>query len=135
MIVEFPYRYVTTNQFGKLYRPYAKILVRNVKNPQLWLERVAIVDSGADFTLFPRKDAFLFGINLSKDAKIDKTFGVGGSERIFLYKNLLVRLGNRDLKIPVGFLDRNDVPALLGRQLFLDLFTVQLANLKVKIGK
>jgi hypothetical protein len=135
MIVEFPYRYVTTNHFGKLYRPYAKILVRNCLNPKLWLERVAIVDSGADFTLFPRKDAYLFGVNLARDVKIDKTFGVGGSEKIFLYKNLSVKLGNKSLKIPVGFLDRNDVPALLGRQLFLDLFSVQLVKLKVKIER
>ena len=133
MIAEFPYGFVSTNHFGKLYRPYAKILVRNCLKPKIWLERIAIVDSGADFTLFPRKDTFLFGVNLTRDVKIDQTFGVGGSEKIFLYKQLLVRFGNKALKIPVGFLDRNDVPALLGRQLFLDLFSVQLARFKVKI--
>ena len=135
MLIEFPYKYVTENYFGKLYRPYAKILVRNCLNSKLWLERVAIVDSGADFTLFPRKDAYLFGVSLTRDVTIDKTFCVRGSEKIFLYKRLLVKLGNKTLKIPVGFLDRNDVPALLGRQLFLDLFSVQFVKLKVKIEK
>ncbi len=135
MVIEFPYRYVTTNHFGKLYRPYAKILIRNLQNPKLWLERIAVVDSGADFSLFPRKDAYLFGVNLEKDIKIDKTFGVGGSEKIFLYTNLEVKLGSQILKIPVGFLDRNDVPALLGRQQFLDLFNVQLVEFKVKFRK
>lgn len=135
MVAEFPYRYVSTNLFGKLYRPYAKILVRHLQNSQLWLERIAIVDSGADFTLFPRKDAYLFGVDLNKDVKVDKTFGVGGSEKIFLYKNLTVKLGRGAFRIPVGFLDRNDVPALLGRQYFLDLFDVQLVKFKVKFKK
>jgi len=135
MIVWFPYQYVTKNHFGKLYRPYAKILVRNSINPKLWLERIVIVDSGADYTLFPRKDAYLFGIDLAKDTHIDRTFGVGGSERVFLYRNLVVKVGGEILKVPVGFLDRNDIPALLGRQLFLDLFKVQLAKLKVKFEK
>ena len=135
MLVEFPYRYVITNHFGKLYRPYAKILVRNCLIPKLWLERIVIVDTGADFTLFPRKDAYLFGVNLDKDITVDKTFGIGGAEKIYLYKDLVVKLGSVILKVPVGFLDRSDVPALLGRQLFLDLFSVQMAKLKVRFEK
>lgn len=83
-----------------------------------------MVDTGADFTIFPRKDAFLFGIDLAKETIEDKTFGVGGKERIFLYNNLRVKLGDKELKIPVGFLDRNDIPALLGRQHFLEFFGV-----------
>ena len=83
-----------------------------------------MVDTGADFTIFPRKDAYLFGIDLVKETIKDRTFGVGGKERIFLYKNLKVKIGNKELKIPVGFLDRNDIPALLGRQHFMELFKV-----------
>ena len=83
-----------------------------------------MVDTGADFTIFPRKDAFLFGIDLEKETTEEDTFGIGGKERIFLYKNLSVKLGDKELKIPVGFLDRNDIPALLGSQNFLELFKV-----------
>ena len=135
MIVGFPYQFVTKNHFGLLYRPYAKILVRNLVNPELWLERVMIVDSGADFTLFPRKDAYLFGVNLKKDTHVDRTFGIGGPERVFLYRDLVVKVGTEILKVPVGFLDRNDIPALLGRQLFLDLFSLRMAKLKVHLEK
>ena len=82
------------------------------------------MDTGADFTIFPRKDAYLFGIDLEKETTKEETFGIGGKEIIFLYKNLKVKLGDRKLTIPAGFLNRNDVPALLGRQHLIELFKV-----------
>lgn len=117
----FPFQYITTNRFGKVYRPYAKIHVYK-KDLGVYVERILIVDSGADFTIFPRKDAFLFGIDLRKETVQEETFGIGGKEKIYLYKNLRVKLGGKELVVPAGFLDRNDVPALLGRQNFLELF-------------
>ena len=123
MKVAFPFQYITTNKFGKVFRPYAKIHVLK-KDLGVWLERILVVDTGADFTIFPRKDAFLFGINLEKETTKEATFGVGGKESIFLYPKLQIKMGGVDLTVPAGFLDTNDVPALLGRQLFLELFNV-----------
>lgn len=123
MRLTFPFEYITTNRFGQVLRPYAKIQVFK-KDLKIYVNRILVVDTGADFTMFPRKDAFLFGIDLRKETIEEETFGVGGKERIFLYKNLNIKLGNKELRIPVGFLDRNDVPALLGRQQFLELFDV-----------
>lgn len=119
----FPFQHIATNRFGEVFRPYAKIQVFK-KDLKIYINRVLVVDTGADFTIFPRKDAFLFGIDLEKETTKEETFGIGGKERIFLYKNLKIKLGNRELIIPVGFLDRNDVPSLLGRQQFLELFKV-----------
>ncbi len=133
--VKFPYKYLEKNFFGPLYRPYAKILIKKKSLPKIWLERVLVVDSGADFTLLPKKDAFLLGIDLAKEAIIDQTFGIGGAEKVYFYKNLEVRLGKNRLKIPVGFLDRNDIPALLGRQQFLDLFKTTFHNFSVVFEK
>lgn len=123
MKITFPFRHITTNRFGEIFRPYAKIQVFK-KDLKIYVNRILVVDTGADFTIFPRKDAFLFGIDLGKETMEEETFGIGGKERIFLYKNLKVKLGDKELKIPVGFLDRNDIPALLGRQYFLELFKV-----------
>jgi len=130
----FPFQYVTTNRFGKVFRPYAKIQVFK-KDLGVFVERVLIVDTGADFTIFPRKDAFLFGIDLDKETIKEETFGVGGREKIFLYKNLKIKLGAVELSIPAGFLNRNDIPALLGRQQFLELFKVSLVNYKTTFEK
>lgn len=98
--------------------------------PNVWLERIAIVDTGADLTIFPKKDAAIFGIDLEAETKFDKTFGVGGQEKIYLYKKLEIKIDDLNMKIPVGFLNRNDIPALLGRQNFLEIFKIILENRK-----
>lgn len=123
MKIVFPFQDVSANRFGKIFRPYATINVLK-KDIGVYLERILVVDTGADFTIFPRKDAYSFGIDLEKETVRDKTFGIGGQETVYLYDNLEVKVDNIKLKIPVGFLNRNDVPALLGRQQFLELFNV-----------
>ena len=129
MKATFPFEYITANFFGKIYRPYATVYVLN-KNTGIYIKRTLIVDTGADFTLFPRINASVFGINIDKETKKSQTFGVGGKETVFLYKGLAIKIGEVKLKIPVGFIDRNDVPALLGRQQFMELFKVKLEDLK-----
>lgn len=123
MKVQFPFQYITTNRFGKIFRPYASIAVFK-KDVGIYIERILVVDTGADLTIFPRKDAYLFGVNLETETIQDKTIGIGGEERMFLYKNLPIKIGATVLKIPVGFLNRNDVPALLGRQQCLEFFSL-----------
>jgi len=119
--VVFPFKYITTNSFGKIFRPHAEIAVFS-KSHNIYVKRTLIVDTGADFTIFPRKNAFLFGIDLQKEATAEESSGIGGRETIFLYRNLPIMIGDVKLTIPVGFLNRNDVPALLGRQACLELF-------------
>jgi len=127
--VVFPFQYIATNRFGKVYRPYATIHVLK-KDLGIYIKRILVVDSGADFTIFPRKDAFLFGVDIEKETVREKTFGIGGQETIFLYKNLQIKIGDLMLSIPVGFLNRNDIPALLGRQHFLEIFDTSFKDYK-----
>ena len=134
MKVTFSYQYIGSNKFGKIFRPYADVFVLN-KNFGSFIHKFMVVDSGADFTIFPRKDAYHFGIDLEKETTKDKIFGVGGEEIIFLYENLEVKMGDIKLKIPCGFINRNDVPALLGRQHFSELFAVCFKNNKTIFEK
>lgn len=127
MKVKFPYQYIGSNKFGRIFRPYADVFVLN-KDIGSYIHKMMVVDTGADFTIFPRKDAYHFGIDLENETTRDKIFGVGGEEIIFLYENLKVKLGNVKLTIPCGFINRNDVPALLGRQHFMELFQVSFAK-------
>lgn len=129
MKLVFPFQYITTNRFGRVHRPYARIQVFK-KDLGVYVDRVLVIDTGADFTIFPRKDAFLFGIDLKGETILEETFGIGGKEKIYLYKNLKVKIGEKELIIPAGFLDRNDLPALLGRQHFLELLKVSFENHK-----
>lgn len=81
-----------------------------------------IVDTGADYTLLPRFMAHELGISLETDCKTFSTYGVGGGERVYFLPNIKVRLGKWKRTIPVGFLERNEIPPLMGRHLFLETF-------------
>lgn len=61
--------------------------------------------------------------------KIIGTRGVGGESTVYLLKKKIkVRLGNYEREIPVGFLSKDDIPPLLGRQEFLETFRVVFEN-------
>ena len=87
-----------------------------------------IVDTGADYTLLPYFYAYDLGINLKKDCKPYSTPGVGGKEKVYIFKKAKVKLGNWERMIPVGFLERDNIPPLLGRQGFLETFNVLFAR-------
>ena len=74
-----------------------------------------VVDSGADYTLLPKKYAAILGIDLEKECVYNSSQGIGGEEKICFYKNLPVKIKNWETKIPVGFILRNSIPPLLGR--------------------
>jgi hypothetical protein len=84
-----------------------------------------LVDTGADYTLLPRTYAAVLGISLRTQCRRVMTAGIGGTERVYLLPRLQARLGSWTRRIPVGFLDRDDVPPLLGRIRCLDTFDVR----------
>lgn len=120
MKTSFRFQKIPSELFGHIYRPYAEVVVygKNKKPRAITM----LVDTGADFTILPRREAAILGIDLSQDCTVHTTYGVGGPQRTYLYKGLEVKLGETRLKIPVGFLDRNNVSPLLGRHQFLELF-------------
>ncbi len=87
-----------------------------------------IIDTGADYSILPRTYADALGIDLLRDCSAHRTLGIGGTERIFLYRSQAARLGNYARKIPIGFLDRESGPALLGRHEFFETFKVVFAD-------
>ncbi len=44
--------------------------------------------------------------------------GIGGKEKVYLHKKVKIKLGSWERGVPVGFLARDDIPSLLGRQIF-----------------
>lgn len=83
-----------------------------------------IVDTGADYTLLPRFYALDLGIDLEKDCKPYLTSGIGGTEQVFIFKKTKVKLEKWEKEVPIGFLDRDNIPPLLGRQGFLEKLRV-----------
>lgn len=133
--ISFPYETKTSPIFKSIKRPVAEVSFWSAGRKR-WLKYTLIVDTGADYTVFPLKVAQDLKINAEKECKKFLTRGVGGSEKVFIYKKgLRMKLGDYETKIPVGFLERNDLPPLLGRQECLDIFEVLFSNFMTSFKK
>lgn len=125
-LISSPFSFRGRSILGSIYRPYIQILVTSSKI-QKWIPVEMIVDTGADYCLFPKKYTNLLNINLEKDCFSERTHGVGGVGKVFLLKSgVKVKLRQWEKEIPVGFLDRDDVPALLGRLECLELLQLEM---------
>ncbi len=85
-----------------------------------------LVDSGADYTLLPKVYTEYLGVETKRDARLFSTMGIGGREQVLVVHRWLVKIGSWKRWIPLGFLFRDDIPPLLGRQSCLDKFKVTL---------
>ena len=121
--VVFPFERAPSKIFGSIYRPVAAVNFWSLRLRE-WCEVIGIVDTGADYVLLPKFYADDFGIRLKRDCKRKTTKGVGGEEGVFLCPKMRVSFLGEAFVIPVGFLNRDDIPPLLGRHKFLDRFRV-----------
>jgi hypothetical protein len=121
MNLKFNFRTEKSALLGTIHRPVAQIYFWSEKR-SYWTEVWAIVDSGADYTLLPRFLSEDLQIDLEKDCQIYTTFGVGGIQRSYFLPQITAKLGPWTRKIPIGFLDSDEVPPLMGRHLFLETF-------------
>ncbi len=87
-----------------------------------WVRVAMLVDTGADYTLLPHLYASYLGIVLNRQAHVFETMGIGGRESVYLVRHWPMQLGSWKRDIPIGFLSRDDVPPLLGRQACLETF-------------
>lgn len=127
-LLSSPFSFRGKGYLGKIYRPYIAILVTS-KNIREWIPVEMLVDTGADYTLLPQKYAGLLKIDLNRECRVEKTYGVGGQETIYLCKNKVqIKIGLLKKLIPVGFLSRDDVPALLGRLSALEAVKLAMEN-------
>lgn len=119
----FPFEKESSKILGQIKRPVAEVYFWSKKFKR-YLKLSMLVDTGADYTLLPRSQAEALGINLEKDCVPHLTGGIGGPERVYLLKKIKVKLGDWAREITVGFLERDNIPPLLGRHKFLETFDV-----------
>lgn len=134
MPLSFSFKKEKSAILGNIYRPVAKVLFWS-KISKDWVAIRMIVDTGADYTLLPRFMADELGINLEKECRIFNTYGVGGGERVYFLPKIKVKLGNWERIIPIGFLERNEIPPLIGRHLFLETFDTEFTKKHVVVFK
>lgn len=124
MPISFPFKEENSPIFGKIRRPIAQVHFKDKKH-DLWQPVTMIVDTGADYTLLPLFLAEELGVDPGSDCKTIATQGVGGTSRVYLLKNKIeARIGDFQRQIPLGFLDNDYIPPLLGRQEFFETFKV-----------
>ena len=122
--ISFPYENKSSPIFKIIKRPVAKVKLFSLKRKR-WFEYSMIVDTGADYTVFPFSVAGDLSIDIEKECNQYFTRGIGGNEKVFISKKKIpVKIGDYQLKIPLGFLERDDIPPLLGRQECLDVLDV-----------
>lgn len=125
--IQFPYRKEGSTSLGKILRPVCQVEFWSKKSKN-WLKIWMIVDTGADYTLLPKYLADLLNIDLDKDCQLLSTTGIGGSQKVYFYPSLRIRLGQWEKRIPVGFLDKDTIPPLLGRFKALEKFNTLFAK-------
>ena len=131
MAITFDFRESPSELFGKIFRPFALVEFKH-QTKGVWIPVPMLVDTGADYSILPRSFASLLGIDLATDCIEHQTRGIGGTEKIFLYRRQVVRLGKYERSIPLGFLDRETGPTLLGRHECLETLRVLLAEHKTR---
>jgi hypothetical protein len=128
MLIRFPLERAHSKIFGDILRPVARVIFTSPHDALLKQETWMLVDSGADYTLLSRYLGLDLKVNFETDRKPFYTSGIGGSGKVFLLPEISVQLGEFTRRVPVGFLDRDEVPPLLGRHLFMDTFETYLAS-------
>lgn len=123
MDLTFPFEKRLAPLLGEIYRPIAKVFFYSVRKNR-WYEVWMIVDSGADYTILPKYFAQRLGVDLKKDCRVFETSGIGGEEKVYFLASIKIKIGSWVRDIPVGFLDKDEIPPLLGRHLFLETFEV-----------
>lgn len=130
----FPFKEKASNIFTKIKRPVATIYFWS-KLIDGWLGYEMIVDTGADFTILPQYRSLDLGVNLRNDCLPKQTSGVGGSTLVFFCKKRIrIKIGEYELKIPLGFLNSNSIPPLLGREECLNLFKLTFVGFQTEIS-
>lgn len=127
MVLKFAFEKVDSPILGTIWRPVAKVLFQR-KLTGKWRAVWMIIDTGADYTLLPRFMAAKLEVDVEKECQIFLTTGIGGSEKVYFLPKMNVQVGKFKREIAVGFLDRNEVPPLLGRHLFLETLETYLAS-------
>ena len=94
-----------------------------LKSGNSWKYFTALIDSGADFSIFPSYAAIALGINIKKLKKIKAE---SADEDFFdIYKiTLEAKMDNNFFQLPIGFSEKPNVSPLIGRQGFFDTFEV-----------
>ena len=117
--IEFPLRRKTT-AFGRISDPRISVQVRTLDG---WITYEFLIDTGADLTLVSRDLADDLGLTWD-DLPPAEVRGVGHGPTLARLGRLPLRIGGVGLTVRCLFVQRTDMPPILGRADFLDRFVL-----------
>lgn len=124
MSITFQFKEEKSPVFGTIRRPIAEVYLKH-RQKNIWQPVTMLVDTGADYTLLPRFLASPLGVYFSHDCRSIHTLGVGGNCQVYLLtKSIKAKIGLYERTIPLGFVNSDSIPPLLGRQEFFETFKV-----------
>lgn len=106
-----------------------KIVIFPTVNVSFWIKRergffsLLLVDSGAETTLLTKNDAKTLGIEIEKGKEIIIRGITIGLLRVFRHE-VMVKIGEERMKIPVLFSTSDESPRVLGREGIFDKFFI-----------
>jgi predicted aspartyl protease len=102
-------------------------LACNNKKVKLW----ALIDSGADFSVFNADIAAILGVDLEKERQVELAGFVGGSALAWIYQVNLEVEGLQSININVAFTE-SSMPelCLVGQRGFFDKFQIRFERYK-----
>lgn len=134
--MKFPYRRISVYSspaFLKrdyLLRPIIPISLTKGDNK---IRFEALIDSGADYTVFPGILGRLLEIEVESGKK-DSIVGVSGESINVYFHNIIIEVGGWSFEIFAGFADKmNKAQAVLGQSGFFDLFIVKFDLVKREV--
>ena len=121
MEVEFAFRRESSDLFGPIWRPVARVNVihRRRRVPQLFY-----VDSGADITLIPKSVGDLLGLTLTSPKQVREIKGIGERGVPIVIRRLQLQVGSKVFRARVAWCLLEEVPMLLGRMDCFRLFEI-----------
>ncbi len=123
MSIEFSLGEIET-EHGRLIDPTVELPVRAAGGYTLF---EFLVDSGADYSMLPRRFAELLGVDLS-DVPETAVTGVGSSDVATQLGEMTLRVGDTDVTVPCLFSSNENTPYLLGRMGFFSRFNITFDN-------
>lgn len=111
-------------------RPSVTIKLRNRKNEVRYFN--ALIDSGADFAIFPIKAAFSLGIDVQHLEKVHVEAADGHYFETYR-TTIQAELGDTPFPLPIGFVAHPYVTQAVGRAGFFDTFKVEFDERKKNV--
>lgn len=123
--MKFPYLKLPSRSLNLKWtaRPYIRIKLSGSKAN--W-EGYALIDSGADRSLFNTQIAQILGLDLTDNPTEDFGGIEGGNLKAKLHKVTVQIVGlNEEIEVLAGFIDSSGVAAILGQDGFFDAYKIK----------